>query len=179
MLGRVELRDLVEDLAVVLEGLEAVRQSLRDVHRLAAVRAQLDREVPVERRGASAKVDDDVVDRATGAAHELGLGERLDLVVHSAQRPSLRIEGGAALSDAGLEAALRELAFAPRTREEPALVADRLRFDDVRAGERRFAEDQSKTSTRGIGTTKRPPHSRTYASCSVISSLWFQGRMST
>jgi hypothetical protein len=35
----------------------------------------------------------------------------------------------------------------------------------------------SSSSNRGIGTMKRPPHARTYESCSTISLVRFHGRM--
>src|ERR687897_2223098 len=39
--------------------------------------------------------------------------------------------------------------------------------------------DGQNTSNEGSGTTSRPPQSRTYTSCSEISSLRFHGRTST
>ena len=49
--------------------------------------------------------------------------------------------------------------------------------EDSRSG--RLALGHATTATVGTGTTKRPPQSRTGASCSTTSSAMFQGRMST
>src|SRR5207253_7802144 len=112
-------------------------------------------------------------------AHELRLFMRRDLVVHPAQRAAALVVRNARLRDASFEAAARELLRVERPREETANVPMRLELDHERAADRRLREDHASTSTRGIGTTNFPPHSRMCAICSVISSRRFHGRIRT
>jgi len=72
-----------------------------------------------------------------------------------------------------------ELRRAPRPRKETTRIRMPLRLDDPCAGDGGLAEDHAITFTSGIGTTKRPPQSRTWAICSTISAVRFHGRMST
>jgi len=141
VLGRIELRDLVEHLGVVLERLEAVREPGRHVQHPAVFRGEDDRKVPREGPRLRAQIEDHVVDRAARAADDLRLGEGRLLIVHAAQCALSLVEGRTALRDARLEAARLELAPAPRPREAPARVLDRLGLDDERARERRLDED--------------------------------------
>src|ERR1051326_6931312 len=92
-----ELRHRVEQFAVVFERDEAVSRAGRYVERQAIRRTQLDGfPFPIRLR-IRANVEDDVVNRSAYAAHELRLFMRRDLVMHSAQRPLLRIVREAAL----------------------------------------------------------------------------------
>src|SRR4029453_19610019 len=84
--GRVRLlerRHLVEDLGVVLEGQEAVREALRNVQHPAVAGGQVDADVLAEGGRVQAQVDDHVVDRPVGAADQLGLLVRRPLPVHA------------------------------------------------------------------------------------------------
>src|SRR5262245_36111145 len=105
-----ELRDLVEDLGVVLERLEAMGEPGRYVDHPAVDRAEHHRRVAGERGRARAEVDDHVVDGAPGTADELRLGPGRHLIVHSAECALPRVERGAALRDARLETVRLELA---------------------------------------------------------------------
>jgi hypothetical protein len=60
VLRRIELRDLIEDLGVVLERLEAMGEPGRDVHSFSVVRGEDNGEVLAERRRLGPEVDDDV-----------------------------------------------------------------------------------------------------------------------
>ena len=66
-------------------------RSARERTAPAVVGGQLDRDVLEIRRALGAQVDDDVEDRATRAAHQLGLGGRRILKVHPAERPLRRL----------------------------------------------------------------------------------------
>src|SRR5574340_711271 len=86
-----------------------------------------------------------------------------------------------ALDQPVVETLRHEFFGAPRAREETALVLDAIEFEHTRAGNAHGQEahgDQI-TSTRGIGSTKRPPHSRMPAICAMTSALMFHGRTST
>ena len=78
--------------------------------------------------------------------------------------PLRAVEGEAALGDVRVQAPRLELARLEDAREEAALVREALGLDDESA--RRGASAgrswrHESTVTRGIGTTKRPPQSRT------------------
>src|SRR6266511_4045271 len=79
----VELRHLVEDLGVVLEGEEAVREALGNVQHPAVAGGQLDADVLAEGGRVRTQVDDHVVDRSVAAADQLGLLVRRRLPVHA------------------------------------------------------------------------------------------------
>ena len=57
---------------------------------------------------------------------------------------------------------------APGASEKPTLVLNAFELDNKSALQRCLSEDHGSTSTLGIGTTKRPPHSRTCAICDII-----------
>ena len=75
------------------------------------------------------EVDDDVVQCAGGAAHQLGLLEWGRLVVHAAQRSLQPVEGDAALYERVIELVRLELAAAPGTGEKAALVFVLFQFE--------------------------------------------------
>src|SRR5262249_55870917 len=102
-----------------------------------------------------------------------------DLIVQAPQRAASRGMRDARLHEARRQAVPRELGGAPCPREEAAPVCVPLGLDDPRAGDGRFPEDHGSTFTSGMGTTNRPPQSRTWAICSTISAVRFHGRIST
>src|SRR5947209_4486638 len=97
------------------------------------------------------------------------------LVVHATKSSPTRIERDAALSDSRIDTASRKFIATPSAREEAAFVNHGFDFDQVGALQWKLDEFHWMTSTVGIGTTKRPPHSRTCDICSRISSRKFHG----
>ena len=125
------------------------------------------------------QIDDDVVDGAARTAHELSFGLGGRLVVQTAQGATPRVERDAGLDEPGWQPGGRELFLAERPREEPPIVDVPLDIDDHGVGKLGGREAHQNTVSSGIGTTKRPPHSRTADICCVISSRRFHGRMNT
>ncbi len=72
-----------------------------------------------------------------------------------------------------------EFFCAPGSSKEPAFVFLALRLDHECSFKRRFTKDHGQTFTSGIGTTNRPPQSRTNAICSMTSVRMFHGRIRT
>jgi hypothetical protein len=99
MFGRVGFGDLVEDLACIFEGLEAVRYPVRNVDHAPICRAKLDGHPSAKGRRERTQVKDHVVNRAGSAPHELGFLEWRGLVMHSAQGAAPVVERDAALGD--------------------------------------------------------------------------------
>ena len=89
------------------------------------------------------------------------------------------IERYVALSDGLLEAKSRKLACTEGACEKAAIVCDRLDIHNVEIGERCLYKFQSRTLTRGMGTTNLPPHAAIPDICVTISSRKFHGKMST
>src|SRR4030067_158541 len=113
------------------------------------------------------------------AADELGFLVRRRLIVHPPKRPAAGAEGNTALLDPGIQTVLLELAAAPGPREEPTLVVVELQIKEKCPSESQRREDHATTSGWGMGTANRPHQTRTYASCSMTSSLRFQARIRT
>ena len=155
-----------------------MREPLRDEQGAAVLRAEFGGIVRAAGRRVVADVDDHVEDRAAGHAHELGL-EVGFLPVHSAQGALAQVVRDVALHPVDLDPVFRGFTVAPGPGEESALVVDLLDLDQDGAFEPGRVEDHSNTFTSGIGTTRRPPQSRMYAVCSMISFRRFHGRMST
>lgn len=70
------------------------------------------------------------------------------------------IERKIALNEIGVEAVRSELLHAPRPREETALILAPLDIEEEHARQFSLRENHGSASTRGIGTTNCPPHSR-------------------
>src|SRR5690606_14310725 len=113
------------------------------------------------------------------AAHDLHLSVRRRLVMHAAQRPPVRVERQTALRERRAQSLPGQLLAAPGAGEEAALVAPELEVDHEGAREGRRRELHCATFTSGMKVTKRPPHSRMYPACSMISCFRFQGRITT
>ncbi len=179
VVGPEELGDQVKDLGAVFERLESVCAALRHVGHTAVFGRERRRRMFPEGRGGGPKIENDVVDRPPRAADDFHFRMRRKLIVQAPQRSLPRVERLAALGDSPRKAALFEVTLAPEPREKAALVRDWFRFDQEGPGDFEWLEDHAIVSTRGIGTTKRPPQSRTRAICPTISSFRFQGSMST
>ena len=139
--GRVELAHLIADLGAVSERLVAVREHGRHVQRAAVILVELDGEVLQVGRRVGSQVDDHVVDRASGAAHELGLGGRRHLVVHAAQRAAPVVEGHVALGNERRNAVRLELLPAEGACEKAAVVLAPFEVDDEGARKRCLGEN--------------------------------------
>src|SRR5262249_8563413 len=113
----VELRDEVKELGVVLQRLEPVRATLRNVQRIASRRRQLHCRPMAVRRGVRAQIDGDVERGAARAGDELGLGLWSRLEVEAAQRAAWRVRREADLHRHEVDAALRKLPPAVSARE--------------------------------------------------------------
>ena len=102
-----------------------------------------DRHVLQVCRALGSEIDDDVPDRSMCAAHELRLGRRGELEVHSAQRALLRVERRVRLCDHGLETVFFELVLAEGPSEEATLVLPTFELDDERPGQLCLRKDHS------------------------------------
>src|SRR5262245_23124492 len=175
----VERRDLVEDLGVVDQRLEAVRHALGDEEHTAVVRGELDGDPAMTRGRVGAQVERHVVDSPARAAYQLGLLMRRRLEVQAAHGAARGVPRHTALRQCCGQAARLELARAPRAREEAARVAETLGLDEPHAAQRGLAEDHARTMRgAGTGTMNAPPRRRYASCCSMISSAMFQGSSS-
>ena len=95
--------------------------------------------VPAGRR-IKAQVDNHVVDGALGAADQFGFLMGPFLVVHSANRTPLKIEGGVELEHVGIQAMLNEFFAAPSTREIAPVILDLFLADHEGPFKCRFDE---------------------------------------
>ena len=111
------------------------------------------------------KIDHHVVHCALGAADELHLGPGFVLEVQASQCAALTVRGQVALHESRQQTMSGELVFAEGTREESALVFPPLQVEHPHARDRGLGEVHASTSSDGIATTKRPPHSRNSAFC--------------
>ena len=130
---RIGAADLVGHLGPVDQGLVAVRKVRRYVERAPVGGAELDLDVLEPGGRPRAHVDDDVDHRSRGAADQLRLRMRRDLVVHAAHRAGPVVEGEVALRDGGIQAGLGELGHAEGAGEEAAVVGAQVEVDDGHA----------------------------------------------
>src|SRR6202021_3912468 len=84
---RIALRHLVENLGVVLQRLEPMREIFRDVQHSSIFRGELHREILLERRRGWPQIDNDVINRSRSTPHQLCFREWGGLVMHSPERP--------------------------------------------------------------------------------------------
>src|SRR5881394_2356347 len=130
----------VEQLHVVAERLKSVGEALRDQQRTTVLRGQYLR-APIEiRRRAPPQVERDVPNLAAQTGHELRFRVRRALEVQPANRASSRRIRMVDLSDPVRPTRLRELVGAEYARQEAALVADALPFDELDAAEREIVD---------------------------------------
>ncbi len=87
-----------------------------------------------KRRRRRAQVEADVEERAARAADEFGLGVRLGLKVHAAERPAEFVERDGALHDGRVQSVRGEGGSVPRPRKVPARVGVALGPDEDAAG---------------------------------------------
>src|SRR5688572_28980893 len=130
----------------------------RDVQHLVVVRAQFRRDPLFESVLAGPQVDDDVVDRSTGAPHQLGLLVRRSLIVHAAERSLLLVEGDAALRESWVQAARLEFPPAPCSRKKPPLILDLFRLDDESPAYSRLNEDHWQSIAPACVQPWQPPN---------------------
>jgi hypothetical protein len=123
-----------------------VRESLGDIEHPAVGGGQVGREVRREGGRVLAQVDDDVVDRPSGAANQLGLLIGRGLPVHAAQCAPAQIQRDVALCEVGVQSMGLELAAAERAGKEAALVADRFQTDQECTLQRGLREDHAHPS---------------------------------
>src|SRR5262249_13381748 len=129
----IEFGHLVENLAIVYQGDEAVCAAFGNVERLAIFSGELYAD-PIAKRGrAIAQIKHHVVDCTLGTADQLGFLVRCDLIVNSPQRSLALVEGNAALHELRVERVLFELFAAPCARKKAALImlAVRINFKDT------------------------------------------------
>src|SRR5690606_12771561 len=106
-------RNLVEDLRLVLQRLEAMGETAGCVEHHAVLCIELGREPAPVGRGGGTQIDDHVEDAAPYAADQLRLGPVAGLVMESPQCSLMRVERGVALAEVRVEAEFGELARAP------------------------------------------------------------------
>ena len=159
MLGRVKLRDLVENFGVVLQSLEPVGQSGRErtvpsgCQRSGPRRNAPRRSATRGRRSMMTSYIDPRVHltsfvSAKGAA----------LVVHAAQGPLALVERGKCIERCASPAPAPRARAGTMCGQQPSGVGGRLGLEEESARERRGGEDHEYTLTSGIGTTNWPPH---------------------
>ena len=128
-LRRVERAHHIEHARAVAERLIAVREVLRHVHHEAVGVRQFGAEGVQIGWRTLAHVDDDVVDRALDASHELDLGLRRTLEMHAAHRAGAHVAADIALDVRGLEPLPGKFLRAEGAGEQAALVNARLEVD--------------------------------------------------
>src|SRR5436853_7860056 len=101
------------------------------------------------------------------------------LIVQAAQSARSGVEGNAALRDVAVESRRCKLVAGKSSREETALVRERLWLRDNRPRQLSRSQNHEMTSVWGIGMTNRPPQSLTKESCRAISAFRFHGRIRT
>ena len=144
----VERRAFVDDIAVVGERAEPVRESHRHPQHLLVLVVQLHSEPLTELRRAGADVDGDVEHRSATAADQLSLRVRLLIVKpaqHAALRPGVVILhelGG----DAGVTKPIQMIGF----QEEAALIGVDFRLQEQNAAQRCLNDLQSARMITGM-----------------------------
>ncbi len=124
----------VERRGAVAQRLVAVRKSFRHVHRQSVFFRQLGTEPAKIGLRAFAHIDDDVVDRTFGAAHELDFGMRRALKVHSAHRAGMRIGADICLHKRRFETVRGKFLRTKSAGEGAAFVHARIEVDQISAG---------------------------------------------
>lgn len=136
--------------------------------------------VPLEaRRRILPQVHGHIKNVAHGASHQLVLPMRIRLVVHTAQGASTWIARNAALVPFRKQAVRGEFFIAGSAGKSSAFVREHDGSDFPHSGQWCWRKNHGHTFNSGTAVTKRPPQSRIFANCAVISSPRFHGRMST
>src|SRR5712671_1024524 len=141
MLGGISREHLIGDLGVVGQRLKAVRTFCRHIEHRAIILSQFHGYPFLERRRCWSQVDDRIIDRTSGTAHNFGLTMRGDLIVHSADRTLPNVEGTIALDHLRLQTARRKLSPGPGPGKKSALILKPIRLDDEYSGKFCFSKD--------------------------------------
>ena len=112
-------------------------------------------------------------------ANQFRFFRRLPLEVNASERTAKTVPGYVALGDNGGEAVRQKLLPAETAGEKTARIFVQLHFDQEGSRDRKLSKNHQNTSSSGMGTTKRPPHSRMCAICRDTSSRKFHGRIRT
>src|SRR5882762_7192915 len=179
IVGLITGRDLVRNFRVVDQCLKTVCEPFRRVQHLAVLGIEFGGNPLAIGRGGGAKVNNYVIDSARAAPNELGFGVWFRLVMQSAKGASPGIPGNAALNELGIQPHPFEFFSAPGSCEESPFIGDELQFNQISSAQRKIDEFHSTTSGVGMGIINLPPQRRTSASCPIISSRRFQGRIKT
>src|SRR5882762_1256526 len=179
MVGLIAGGDLVRNFRAVDQCLKTVCETFRHVQHPAVFGSEFGGNPLAIGRGGGAKVDNYVIDSARAATDELGFGVWFRLVMQSAEGASPCIPGNAALNEFGIQPKPFEFFSAPGSCEETPFIGDELHFNQISSAQRKIDEFHSTTSGVGMGIINLPPQRRTSASCPIISSRRFQGRIKT
>src|SRR5664280_2161495 len=153
----------IEGGRAVAERLVAVREAFRHVHRKSVLFRKLDTEPAQMRRRSFAHIDDDVVDCSFGATHELDLGVRIALKMHTAHRASAGVCTDIGLHEHAFEPIGGEILHAKGARERAALIRARIKMDKVSAGKRyRLKSHVIESGTRRRTASAQAPRTRKY-----------------
>jgi len=120
----------IAHLDIVTEGLESVGKSLWNVELVSVVARKLKLLPMPIGRGVGPYVNDDVPNRSLDTTHQLGLGMRFALKMHSSQRAPVSRERDAVLGIAEFKSPRSEFFNAKIAREEAAAITHRLQTDE-------------------------------------------------
>ncbi len=112
-----------------------MRASLRNVEHIGLVGAQLHVKPSAKALRVWPQIDQDVEDRASRAANDLGFGVRFGLKMQPAERAATGVEGGGALDETRLQTGFREFFGAKGPQEMATLVCPRHGLDEPSAGD--------------------------------------------
>ena len=110
-----------------------MRKALGYIERSVVVGGQLDGNVLQVGGAFRAQIHNDVEYGPTGASHELGLGGRGILKVHSPQGSPTLVEGDVGLRNDRLQFVIAEFVLAKGAREEAAVISAALDVDNERS----------------------------------------------
>src|SRR5689334_19816874 len=125
-----ETCDLIKDLGIVAETLEAVSAAHWNIECAPVVGGQFHAFPFKIGRRTDAKIHGDIEDGAARAADDLGFRKGRPLEMKPAQCAATRVVGQAFLCDLRIQSMRRQFVAAPAAREEASLIADRLHIED-------------------------------------------------
>jgi hypothetical protein len=111
---------------------------------------QFDRHPMLERQRIRPQVDNHIINRASGAPHQLGFLQRGRLEMHPAERALLFVEGDAALHEPRVKPMGVEFFLAKRPGKKTALVFHLLRVNNIGTSKFRFRKDHKFFTTFGL-----------------------------
>src|SRR5450759_3940182 len=133
-------RDLVVQLCVRCQRHEAVGETCRDVYGVAGALIELHTEPAEPCLASSSQVDYHVEYLAPGASHQLRLGPRLSLVVHTSEGPCGDVVREARLGQRRIQTPAAEQRCVEEPTERAAFIVQACRDDDEGTGQRRLAK---------------------------------------